>query len=79
MNKIFKRKILERIDYFNYIDPDIFYQFDDEKNNTEKYKKSDDTKKRSKEKEYERGDKHLSKKQASDVRKYMQYSNVKSD
>lgn len=76
MNKLFKRKILERIDYFNYIDPDIFYDDDRKDDKKDEKKKS---KKSSKEKEYGKGDKHLSKKQATDLRKYMQYSNVKND
>lgn len=69
MNKLFKRQILEKIDYFNYIDPDIFY---------DKSSDDEDDKKKDKEKKYTKN-KYFSKKQAKDIRKYMQYSNVKND
>jgi len=75
MNRLFRRKILERIDYFNYINPDIFY--DDKKDNDKNKNKT--SKKVSKEKTYRKGNKHLSKKQAKDIRKYMQYSNAISE
>lgn len=91
MNKLFKRNILERIDYFNYLDPDsLKTTAEDEKDKSEQSaleKDEDDDKDESKKDkkknkaEEDRRSKPFFKNErnARDLRRYMQYSNVKND
>lgn len=91
MNKLFRRNILERIDYFNYLDPDSLKTTDedekdkseqsalekDEEENKEEPKKD---KKKDKAEEDRRSKPFFrNERNARDLRRYMQYSNAKND
>ena len=70
----FQRELLERIDYFNYLDPDSLRKMCKEKEK-DKEEKED--------KEEEASDEELSRvrrySRPVDVRRYLQYVNAKSD
>lgn len=69
----FQREILERIDYFNYLDPDSLCKSCKPKEDEEKDQDSDE----------EASDEELSRvkrySRPVDVRRYLQYVNAKSD
>lgn len=86
MNKMFKRIILEDIDYFNYLDPNCFKK-KDSKEDEEKDEKilrpecKNDSERKSDE---EASDEELKKifkgaKNTTDLRRFLQYSNAANE
>jgi len=76
----FQRELLERIDYFNYLDPDSLCKMckeeDKDKEEADKEEEASDEE-LSRVKRYSRP--VLARRTPQDVRRYLQYVNVKSD
>lgn len=84
MNKLFKRIILEDIDAFNYLDPNCFKPKDKKKKNDDSKLRPECENDHEKEKDKEASDDELkpvskSKRNATDLRRYLQYSNAKNE